>query len=347
MACMLNFKGFCMTLSEQDFHQIETFFNNCSTRCIGLYLIDLPDFFTISSDMTFFYQEDDFKISTRLQYLPPYKQMLTRLEKVLRETLPVNPHNSPYLKNIYPIYSNDTKGVIFERMESISVDDFQRVLEAYYWKDGITLKIETQATNGLSQKYDDERSKYPEIYINDVNDKIIEINQIVKRLKIRDDLTIPNEPGICLLGCFMQEIDSETKYFSYCYSHKDDQNFNFSFEYNDYIPNIDLFDYSEEYFTQERGKTVYKESREINGLKTQEWVIEGCLFEDENELYSEKYGYIFTLAIHMTDPSYITPNMIIRMNYQISDDCDIVYSKEQLIAIWNKVTDSIKMRQVI
>lgn len=337
-----------MKLSKEEQIEIEQLLNDSPTRCIGTYLIDLPRSFKATDMMSFYYQDDKVKIYTWNQYLPPFKQLLAKREQTLRLTQPVNPINGNFLKKIYPIYidtTNDYLGTIFERMESQNVDDVARVLEGYLWQSNVTIKIEIKATNGIAERYNEMRALYPASYENTVPEVLTTIKELFKKIEARDDLVIPNKAGICLLGSFMNGVDKEWKDIEYDYFHDSVDDFYFNFSYNDYIEDVALLDYPEIEFTDDNGYTVYNGLKESNGLKMEEWVVKGQFFEDDESEIG--LGYIFTLAINMTTPTYDFPNLIVKMYYKIPDDIEKMYSEEQLISVWQNITNTIRVRQPV
>ena len=338
-----------MTLSANEQQQVDVLLNNSPTRCVGTYLIDFPAAFKVNNESLFYYKgTGDFVITTKKQYLPPFKQMIARREQALKETKTIVPIDSPYLKAIYPVQTNHPdkmQGIIFERMESPGTDDSARVLEGYRWQDEVTLKIEMKAQNGSDKKHDENRMKYPELYTNDVPQKLQELRQLFERIQPRDDLTIPTTPGFCLFNSFMQGEDREWKDMNYGYRHDSIDYFSFYFEFNDFADDYALLDKPEAYFTQGSGHTIYKGSRESHGVKLEEWVVKGKYFEDPQGVNTDDADYIFTLGIHITDPSYKTPRLRVEMTYRIPEDETQGYTQEQLMVIWREITNSIRVRE--
>ena len=338
-----------MTLSANEQQQVDVLLNNSPTRCVGTYLIDFPAAFKVNNESLFYYKgTGDFVITTKKQYLPPFKQMIARREQALKETKTIVPIDSPYLKAIYPVQTNHPdkmQGIIFERMESPGTDDSARVLEGYRWQDEVTLKIEMKAQNGSDKKHDENRMKYPELYTNDVPQKLQELRQLFERIEPRDDLTIPTTPGFCLLHGFMQGEDSEWKDTGVTYQHNANNDFYFSISYNNYDGYYKLLDQPESYVTDDRGHTIYKGTRESQGLQLEEWLTKGEFFSDEPGYESDDEWYKFTLGINMLDPTDKTPLLNIEMYYRIPEDETQGYTQEQLMVIWREITNSIRVRE--
>ncbi|WP_392552866.1 T6SS immunity protein Tli4 family protein [Orbus wheelerorum] len=337
------------TLPLKEQQQVTALLSNSLTRCIGTYLIDFPVAFKVNRESLFYYKDTgDVIITTKQQYLPPFKQLIALREEALKKTKTVDPIDSPYLKAIYPVHTNHPdkiQGIIFERMESQGTDDSARVLEGYRWQDEVTLKIEMKAQNGSDEKHDENRIKYPELYTNDVPQRLLELRKLFDRIKPRDDLTIPTTPGFCLLRGFMQGEEQEWKNTGVTYQHDSDNDFYFNISYNNYKGYYKLLDQSESYVTEDRGHTIYKGTRESHGLKLEEWLVKGQFFSDESGYDSDDWGYKFILGINMLDPSHKTPQLQIKMTYRIPEDETQGYTQAQLIVIWREITNSIKIRE--
>lgn len=337
-----------LTLSANEQQQVDALLNNSPTRCVGTYLIDFPAAFKVINESLFYYKgTGDFVITTQKQYLPPFKQMIAQREQALKDTKTIDPTDSPYLKAVYPVQTNHPdkmQGIIFERMESPGTDDSARILEGYRWQDEVTLKIEMKAQNGSDKKHDENRMKYPELYTNDVPKKLQELRQLFKRIQPRDDLSIPTTPGFCLLHGFMQGEDSEWKDTEVTYRYNEDNSFYFSISYNNYKGFYKLLDQAESYVTDDRGHTIYKGTRESQGLLLEEWLTKGQFFSDESGYESDDWWYKFTLGINMLDPTYKTPQLQIKMYYKIPEDETQGYTQEQLMVIWREITNSIRVR---
>lgn len=337
-----------MTLPLNEQRQVDALLKHSPTRCVGTYLIDFPEAFKVNRESLFYYKgTGDVVITTKQQYLPPFKQMIALREQELKNTKPDRPSYGNYLKAIHPVHTNHPdkmQGIIFERMESPGTDDSARVLEGYRWQDEVTLKIEMKAQNGSDKKHDENRMKYPELYTNDVPQKLMELRKLFDRIKPRDDLSIPTTPGFCLLHGFMQGEDSEWKETEVTYQHDADNDFYFDISYNNYKGFYKLLDQPESYVTENRGHTIYKGTRDSKGLQLEEWLVKGQFFSDESGYDSDDWGYKFTLGINMLEPTYKTPLLNIEMYYRIPEDETQGYSEAQLMVIWREITNSIRMR---
>lgn len=336
-----------LSVSEQQ--HIAQLLSQSPTRGFSVYLIDLPSAFKPNKEMEFVYKNHDVNIKIRQQYLPAFKQRIALREQELKHTQPINIINGAFLKNSYPLEANDNgEGIIFERMDTIGKPDSARILEGYKWQDEVTLKIEIKARNGLAQRYDKDREDDPISYGNNVPDKLQEMHHLFQRIQPRDDLAIPTGRGICLGYSFMQGVDEEWKDIYFGYTHESIEDFKFVMSSDDYADDYPLLKKPSNYFTEGRGKTIYKGSRESHGLLLEEWAVKGSYFEGKDAYgnsigYNDDIGYTFFVGIHMTDPTPKTPKLFMMMYYNPHKDSN-PYNEKELMVIWKSITGSIRVR---
>lgn len=336
-------------LSAPEQQHISQLLSQSPTRGFSVYLIDLPSVFKPNKEMKFIYKNHNVNIKTRQQYRPAFKQMIALREQELKHTRPIDIIDGTFLKNSYPIQAtNNGEGIIFERMEDTSTPDSARILEGYRWQDGVTLKIEIKAQNGLASRYDEDRKESPRLYGNNVPDKLQDMYRLFERIQPRDDLHIPSERGICLGYSFMQEVDEEWKKFYFGYTHERIEDFNFVLTSDDFVEDYPLLKKPANYFTEGRGKTIYKGHRESHGLQLEEWVVKGSYFEAKDAYgeslgYNDDIGYTFFVGIHMTDPTPKTPKLFMMMYYNPHKD-STPYNEKELMVIWKTITGSIRVR---
>lgn len=338
-----------VTLTTEQQQQVDELLTNPATRCLGTYLIDLPKQFKATKANSFEYgYNQSIDISTNQQYFPPFKQMLARREQELKNTQPVDPIDGNFLKAIYPLSvsnSNQIQGVIFERMQRRGIPDVARILEGYHWLDEVTFKIEMAATNGSASRYDEDRKKYPEIYNNNVPEKIAQMRTLFERMRVRDDFTIPDEPGFCFINGFMQGDDDRPKYIQFTYRYEDREDFYFRITFTNYAGSESLFDIPDNFIIQGEGQKIYKGTREINNLHLEEVIVKNNDFLDSNDNGLKKERYIFNLGINMEEPDNKHPKLEIKMYYIIPRDSLKAYSEDQLMIIWHEITNSIRIRE--
>ena len=323
-------------------------FTEKATRCMGVYLIDLPKEFTVYPyPGTEFHFDNIIDINTQKQDLPSFKQMIANRKQKLKDTKPIHKIDGNFLKAIYPLSGSNVdkkQGIIFERMESEGIDDVARILEGYRWEDGVTFKIEMKATNGSASRYDEDRERYPDVYENDVSENLAHMNKLFDRIHARDDFTVPTDVGFCFTNGFMQGGIEEYKDISTLYRDKNYKNLVIRINSNDYSDDIPLLKEPRE----PGGHTVYKGKRKNNNMVMEEWIQKGRYFDRDDHLddYLPKdKGYLFRLGINAFDADYKKPQLRVEMYYILPRDSSKAYSKKQLMTIWREITNSIRIRE--
>ncbi|MCT6866701.1 MAG: hypothetical protein M3Z63_01345, partial [Gilliamella apicola] len=80
-----------ITLPPKEQQQVTELLSNSPTRCIGTYLIELPVGFKAYKEGLFYYKSSgDITITTKQQYLPPFKQMIALRKQDLENTKPID-----------------------------------------------------------------------------------------------------------------------------------------------------------------------------------------------------------------------------------------------------------------
>lgn len=320
-------------------------FTEKATRCMGVYLIDLPKEFIENPSNRFYYDNiRHIEINTQKQDLPSFKQMIANRKQELEDTKPVDKIDGNFLKAIYPLSGSNVdkkQGLIFEHMQSQGVSDNARILEGYRWQDGVTFKIEMQATNGSASRYDKDREKYPNTYNNDVPDKLAHMNKLFDSIHARDDFTVPTDVGFCFTNGFMQGSIEEYKDIYTLYRDKNYKNLVIRINSNDYSDEIPLLKEPRE----PGGHTVYKGKRKKNNMVMEEWIQKGRYF-DRDDYFGKDKGYYFRLGINAFDADYKKPQLRVEMYYILPrHDAVPPYSKKQLMTIWREITNSIRIRE--
>ena len=324
-------------------------FTEKATRCMGVYLFDLPKEFTVYPGTEFYYDNiRDSVINTQKQDLPSFKQMIANRKQELEDTKPVDKIDGNFLKAIYPLSGSNVdkkQGIIFEHMRSQGVSDNARVLEGYRWQDGVTFKIEMEATNGSASRYDKDRETSPNTYKNDVPDKLAHMNKLFDSIHARDDFTVPTDVGFCFTNGFMQGSIEEYKDIYTLYRDKNYKNLVIRINSNDYSDDMPLLKEPRE----PGGHTVYKGKRKNNNMVMEEWIQKGRYFDRDDYLddyFGKDKGYYFRLGINAFDADYKKPQLRVEM-YYIPPRYDDVpsYSKKQLMTIWREITNSIRIRE--
>ncbi|HCQ6666592.1 TPA: hypothetical protein RRW90_001992, partial [Klebsiella pneumoniae] len=125
------------SLNDREKVMVTSLLQHPETRYFGFYSVALPAEFTPAGMVMFIQGSEMTTVETKRQYFPPFQQFLIRHEEELRNMQPQLPQDAPYLKQIYQLPS-DMKGKIFEYINTNSISDVFRTLEACRWNDGVS-----------------------------------------------------------------------------------------------------------------------------------------------------------------------------------------------------------------
>lgn len=102
--------------------------------------------------------------------------------------------------------------------------------------------------------------------------------KLFDHIQVRDDFTIPSEPGFCFTNGFMRNGVEEYKDISFTYRYEGKEDFYISLQSSNFSEDLSLLESPEEYDPDGEGYTVYKGTRESNHLVMEEWIRIGDFF---------------------------------------------------------------------
>lgn len=330
-----------INLTTEEHNNVTHFLQGMAARCLGRYLIDLPDTFTTSSDQVIAYVNKS-PLNYKRIYPPAFKQKIRLREIELSATKTFRPQDMPFLKAIHSL-PDGMQGVVFERNESTQVFDSARILEAHLYTNGVAVEIIMNARNGLSPRYDDLRRSFPENYGNNVPKKMIELTKLLKRISGRKEDDIPNTPGFCLPELFIKDGDSKQKErYGFLYKSSEFPSLDFDFDSDNYIASDDsLLERSammERNIKRAEGNTIASGPRNINGLYAEQWLAKGLL----SDTYGEK-ALQFVININEKTASPKHPMLSLTFLQQGLEG-EGRLTEAEAVSIWQQITDTIRIR---
>lgn len=350
----LIFIFFSQALWATQFHKdnvvTETLFSHTKPQCIGRYLIDVPESFENQLRNMIFI--DDFKIESRPQYLPAFKQMLTRRQEALKieGERPDNTADSfPFIKEIIPL--DNANGVIIDHNIS-GEDDFERILETYVNINGVTFFISTKILDLTAQKYAERKAKYlkagfSELQVNEKPTKLLALRLLISRLSGRKDNDIPIGNGICIPHGFIADdgkVHEEKISFSY---KNDDFIFNLFTDNTEKGSSDTLFsrsaDIEEALALYGYKHSISKKAFSPGGIPVQQWLFGGKRSVNrEMEARKEQvpvYDFKLYANEEIATPQKPWLSMGLNSEYQ-----NTRYSEAEMIAIWDRLVGSLRYR---
>lgn len=285
--------------------------------------------------------EDMYKtyLATKKMYHPGFVQLIALREKTLQNSKTIDAQDMPFLKKVWSL-PDGMDGVIFERNENEGVADAMRILEGYLYTNGVVIKLQKQTVNDSASRYERQRNGDPiqNYVVNDVS----QMQSLMARINGRDNDIIPTKPGSCITHAFIATDqtarDREDINIGLISNIFDNirvavSNDNFTREENTVLDRIGEIKNN---ISRSRGGIDRKGSFTVNGLQAQEFLATG-LQEDNDEP-----RYQFEMYINEMTASYKAPGFMLTLDNQRMSPTS--YSKEEIIAFWDTVSRSVRVR---
>lgn len=318
--------------------KVDELLHNMKTRCVGRYLVDLPESYIPSKKGIFTVNESE--ITTTRMYAPAFEQRIKLREQELQAKKTVDNTDMPYLKNIYKI-PGALNGIIFERVETESVPDALRTLEAHLYSNGVAIKIELTARNGLDKRYDDYRKSSPNNYKNNVPEKLTELNDLLSRTQGRAEDDIPNKAGNCIKDAFILDNKKDQESIDMLYESDNDSQLRFSISTNNFIQEKDsLLERSGGIISNllsVNGHVLRKGAQKKNGLDTEELLAKGK-YSDGND--NDRYDFIMMTNEKtggINSPAFSLE--LLNKEWEHSP-----YSQDEIVSFWNAISQTLRVR---
>ncbi|WP_139507611.1 T6SS immunity protein Tli4 family protein [Escherichia coli] len=328
------------SLSDREKEMVTSLLQHPETRYFGFYSVALPAEFTPTGMVMFIQGSEMTPVETKLQYYPPFQQFLLRYEEELRNKPVTDPRDAPYLKQVYQ-QEPPLKGAIFERNEESFTPDMARVLDAWKWAEGVTFSVKMKARDERAARYDGYwRGKSKEVsdtFRYNVPQKKAQLLAILSGLQPRKDNQRPSENKLAiqygqvdasLLGQYEASVS---------YQNSKEITITLKTDNHSYI-GTPLLDKDARVMETERGETLYKGKRKVNGLEISEW------WNKQHDNYSSEpaINYNFELVIHEDKKG---GNKLLELSMDYSIDllhADNALTEHELVALWESITGTIK-----
>lgn len=322
-------------LTQQENKVVDKLLVDPIPRCFGRFLIDLPDGFSFQTGAVFINKQ---KVEVQRMYLPAFEQRIRLREDELRKTKPISAEDAPLLKNIY-ILPNGMKGIVFERTSSPVAPDAFRNLEAHIYNNGVAFKTIVETVNPDSKRYQKDREIEPELYRNNVKDKLNELNGFLSRLHGRKETSVPEGKGFCIPDGFISGVSQGDEEVTLSYRSTKNPRLYITLSSDNFLQEkTSMLERSSSIsadLTNAGGRTLGKGERKINQLATEEWLMVG-IGKDASS------GHVFTLNVNEKTGSSATPYVRIELNHgPLPDD---TLSENEVIVLWQKITETLRLR---
>lgn len=334
-------------MSPQETAYMDALTQNPTPRCVGRYMIDLPE------NMTLVTGPHRAEIEDVTIEVTPMSEARFELALKERELFLKNQHmdgevNNPSLKSVAKLANNS--GFVFNRARATGSADVARTLELWSWRENFQLKMTIEADDPTDPKYAD----HPRISKRKktIDEKLAHLLEVYSRTRGRADTDIPTEPGICFAHGFVAGKAGKKEKMDILYALKNVPDVSLGFEYDAlFQEDTSLLDRGKEInamLENSNGRSLRKGKNKTGGISAEEWLMTGNT--DSNVM-----GHMFTLESSNMTGHENSPFFVIDMqngNFWDDDDLDnprpkltkATLSEAQAIVFWERVTATLRPR---
>lgn len=271
-ACSPSFKVPEMTPEETS--RLEALTQRMTTRCVGRYLIDLPEDFVLNPANPVTVEGIPIKVTPMTRGLFEYQ--LQERERELRSEHMDGKPDRPLLKSMEPV-TDGFVGRVFNRVESGGTAEFGRVLELLGWKNGYRIDMEIKATDGVGTP--EEHESWMKDFPTDTPQKLALLQSLYERVHGRAENTIPTDKGLCIANGFISGPAIEEEGLSMAFDLKGSPDVYFMLqEHGDLHEEKSLLERSgqvEKEMKESGTQTIRKGKKDISGHPFEEWLWHG------------------------------------------------------------------------
>lgn len=336
-----------LTVKEE--RMVNTLFASTKTQCVGRYMFEVPASF--ENTRTERAQINEVSISSKRLYPPAFAQLIRLREEELLNSHTVREMDQPFLKQIFRL---SDRSVIFDRNENESVPGFGRILEGHLYVDGVAFTLTQEITDLSDPKYQKDKADFINAgvsidFLNNKAQKLAELQDLMSRLNGRKDDEIPTQPGTCISEGFIRDGREKTKEdITFIYPHS--SAFSFTVWSNNALKEsttmLERTGEIQSYINGINGRTLRKGEAQIAGFKASEWLITA---PPKSSSDNSSAQLMFTAVANETNADFMHPNLDLTLSNEIppegSDTAPpSAYSEAELVAIWDRITRSFRLR---
>jgi hypothetical protein len=317
---------------------------NLKTRCVGRYLVDMPEGMHVSG----YAKIHGVDIETKAMSGDMYQREIAAREAELKAAKSALGYQFLYQDG--EAWGKGTR--YFVHLGSPSdPSDTTRVIEAYKWDRGYRIKLKVTAWNYDHSVFKEEPSVKRMAIKNNVRERTALVFGLLEKVRGRADDEIPTEPGLCFYGGFLSVKASSEEEVSTLYTLNGHDDINFSFEtradLHEATTLLQRADSPEihEQLKAADGVLIRKGIVDLSGMKAEEWLIEGRRPGDGR-------GNSFSLVINETTSSPSSPFLSMDLTtggqVQIQDKYvkldQASLTTGEAVALWDAVSRTLRPR---
>lgn len=336
-------------MTPEETQRVESLTAHMATRCVGRYLIDMPQSFVLNSESRTEIEGVKVAVQPMTKWLfektLEAREMVLRRERIIGET-------SPSLLSVTELKSG--LGVVLNRSRT-GESAVLRTLELIAFKDGyaITMQINSRDMAFAEPDPTDTRKT-------DTPEKLAHLLKVYERVSGRKDTEVPTAPGLCIPNGFVAGATREGQDTGAVYHLADAPDVWFGITSDGTIGAMStLFQRSSEIeqgMSRAGVKTFRKAERRIHGEPYEEWLLTNTPYQDEvrgtrfvlhgNEAADKPDQPFIKLAMYNGDRIPVPELTMaekdkLRLNEILTK---ATLTDPEAVAIWDKVSSTLRPR---
>lgn len=336
-------------MTPEETQRIEALTARLTPRCIGRYLIDLPESFVLNSIATAKLEEVEIKIEPMPHH--QFDREFRERSEVLKKER-IMGKDTASLLSITPL--PDGAGQVFNRSEDRILMS-SRTLELIAWRNGYRIEMLIEATD---MSFVAERVYESDTRI-DTAEKLTHLLKVYERVRGRADNEVPTEKGVCFANGFLRGAATDQEQIDQYYHLSTAEDVYFSFNYlSDIGPEkttlLERGHAIEKSLAKHNGGTLRKGKREGNGLTYEEWLMvqesesgSGANFYDMTLESNSKEGNAtkpLFVADFTSGVRYPRPRPSLEESAVEKPIAKATLGEAESVALWDKVTPTLRPR---
>ncbi|MFT3848869.1 MAG: T6SS immunity protein Tli4 family protein [Propionivibrio sp.] len=336
-------------MTPEENQRIEALTQRMTSRCVGRYLIDLPDDFVLNPIHRTVLEGVEISIEP-MAYHRFNKALRVRHEALKNERL--MGEDTPSLTAVMPL--SDEAGYVFNRSRNQS-SKVLRKLELIAFRDDHKIEMMVDARD-MAQA---EQIRENDTRRTDVQEKLAHLLKIYSRVRGRADHEVPAEPGVCFANGFLQGAPTDAEQVDLNYHLNSAEDVYFAFH--------SLSDLQQDDELLDRGPAIERMLEESSGHTLRKGPVKGPIASAQEWLMSKTSSDSGLLYQHFTQEanaktgSAATPVLVLDMNAGIPipgpalslEEAAVrkplsrtTFSEAQAVALWDKTAPTLRPRPV-
>jgi len=269
------------SMTPEETQRVEAITANMTTRCVGRYLIDMPEQFVLNSESNTVI-EGVSVVATPMEKSLFEQRLAGRLGELERTRFRGDLKDAPFVRAKNSLLPPHV-GVVVDRARRVEEGRLGRTLEVLGWTSGFEIKAQIDSMDNTFPE--DANDSIAKQLINDTPEKLAHLLKVYERISGRKDTEIPSTPGLCIPNGFVAGASREGQDTGAVYHLRDAPDVWFGLTHDGTIGAMStLFQRASEL---EKGmaragvKTLRKAKRDIHGEPYEEWLFTNTPYQDD------------------------------------------------------------------